>query len=167
MVLNQAQNSRTPDTQAPVGGGLNANQIDFSDSLTEILLNGLLSGATSERRALLSNAQLTTQTQSFRRTLITVVDYNLNAIQNIAQTTAKCAVQPSQNSRRAIETARDSAFDCLQGIRSNPQGTNDFDICLQEVLAVARRNIDALKPAIDACLATIGTTPAPNATRVI
>lgn len=160
MVSYQAQNNRSPGRQA--NGQTTANQVDFSDTLSDILLNGLLSGATSERRALLTNAELSASIPSLRRSLNQVVDYNLNAIQNIAQTTAKCAVQPTQGSRRAIEQARDSALDCLQALRNNPQGTNDFEICLQEVMSVATRDIDALKPSIDACLATVSTTPAPT-----
>jgi len=156
LIKCQGQNQNFP----PQDNGIviQANQMDFSAWLTDILLNGLLRGATSERQQLLSAPELAGAIRSFRDSLNQVIDYNLNAMQNISLIVERCVIQPRLNSRQALETARDSAFDCLQGLRNNPGATNQYQSCLREVLASATRNIDALKPSIDACLATVTTT---------
>lgn len=130
---------------------------DLSD-FVPLLVNGVLSGATEQNRQLLADPTVSQAIELFRTTLGSVVSYNLDAIQNIAQTPAKCASDPSLRSRSIVESARDSCFTCLQAFKSNPAASNEYTTCLGNVFPTAKAAIDALKPTIDACVGTLNVT---------
>lgn len=135
---------------------LAANQRDLSDGLNDVLLDGLLASGSVEQRQLIDDPTVASAVPTFRQNLLQVIQYNLDAIQNIALTPTRCALAPLQQSRLAIEGARDSALNCLGTWRANP--ANDVYLnCLQTVYSTAQREIDSLKPSIDACLQAIAT----------
>lgn len=125
-------------------------------------MGGLISGASDEQKQLITNPNLSSAVQQFNDRMSQIVQYNLDATQFLAQTTNRCAIEPSRRSRQAIEDARDSAFICLQSLSSNPIATDEYQNCLQNVDSTARTNIDALKPDIDNCVQSITTTQASN-----
>lgn len=125
-------------------------------------MNGLLSGATNEQKLLLNDTAVANAIQSLRQTLAQVVQYNLDAIANIAQTTNRCAIAPYQQTRKIIETARDSSLTCLQGLRANLQANEAYLVCLQTVFPIAKRDIDALQPVFAACLTSTTATTTPS-----
>lgn len=125
-------------------------------------MGGLISGASDENKQLITNQNLSIAVQQFNDRMSQIVQYNLDAIQLLAQTTDRCAIEPSRRSRQAIEDARDSAFMCLQNLSSNPIATDEYQNCLQNVNSTARTNIDLLKPDIDNCVQSVTPTQAPN-----
>lgn len=133
---------------------LSANQRDFTDGLNDVLLDGLLASGTVEQRQLISDPTVISVVPSFRQILLQVIQYNLDAIQNIALTPTRCALAPLQQSRLAIEAARDAAIVCLSAWRMNQQN-DDYSNCLQAIYPSAQLEIDSLKPSIDACLQAI------------
>lgn len=135
---------------------LAANQRDLSDGLNDVLLDGLLASGSVEQRQLVDDPAVALVVPSFRQNLLQVIQYNLDAIQNIALTPTRCALAPLQQSRLAIEGARDSALNCLGAWRAN-QANDVYSNCLKTVYATAQREIDSLKPSIDACLQAIAT----------
>lgn len=142
---------------------LAVNPRDLSDGLNDVLLDGLLASGTVEQRQLVADPSVTSAVPSFRQILLQVIQYNLDAIQDIALTRTRCALAPLQQSRLAIEGARDSALVCLGTWRVNQQ--NDvYTNCLQSIYPMAQREIDSLKPSIDACLQAVAMETT-NATR--
>lgn len=133
---------------------LAANQQDLSDGLNDVLLDGLLASATAEQRQLIADPASASAVPSFRQILLQVIQYNLDAIQNIALTPTRCALAPLQQSRLAIEGARDSALACLVSWRANQQ-QSVYSSCLQAIYPTAQREIDSLRPSIDACLQAV------------
>lgn len=125
-------------------------------------MSGLVNGATSENQQLLGDPYLALAAELFRTLLGQVASYNLNAVVNIAQTRAPCAVEPSRKSRRILEEARDQSFVCLRSLKSDLSTTKRYSNCLKTNTMTAKNQIDALKPEIDACLATL-ETPIGNA----
>lgn len=133
---------------------LTANQRDLSDGLNDVLLDGLLASSTVEQRQLIADAVVVAAVPAFRQILLQVIQYNLDAVQNIALTRTRCALAPLQQSRIAIEAARDSALNCLLALRADQQ--NDvYSNCLENIYPVAQREIDSLRPSIDACLRSV------------
>lgn len=146
---------------------MNANQEDFRDNINQVLLNGLISGATAERQQLLTDQTLATAVPLVQQNLLLVIQYNLDAIEEIALMPNQCAMQPLQQSRVAIEKARDSALNCLNSLKIDPTNITAFNSCLQTVYPIAQQEINALKPSIDACLQSTGnqntnTSPTQN-----
>lgn len=131
---------------------LKANQMDFTDSLPTILVNGLLGGATEQQRNLLSEPNLVGAVPVYQDALTQVVQYNLNAVEQLALTINRCAIEPSRRSRQAIENARDAGFVCLQNLLNNLNATQNYQNCIQTMITNARGTIDSLKPDIDNCL---------------
>lgn len=138
--------------QSQPGRPLGANQDDFRDSINEVLLNGLLSGAPADRQPLLTDQSLQLSVPLVRQALLQVIQYNLAAIEQIALTPNQCTLGPLQQSRVAIEKARDAALGCLISLRNSPSDTTTFQSCLQTVYPTAQQDIDALRPSINACL---------------
>lgn len=138
---------------------MSANQDDFRDSINQVLLNGLLSGAPADRQQLLTDQSLATAVLLLQQNLLQVIQYNLDAIEQIALMPNACTLQPLQQSRVAIEKARDSALDCLNSLRTNLSNIVKpvaFTNCLRTVYPTAQQEINALKPSIDACLQSAG-----------
>lgn len=135
---------------------LAANQQDLSDGLNDVLLDGLLASAAAEQRQLIADPAVASAVPTFRQILLQVIQYNLDAIQNIALTPTRCALAPLQQSRLAIEGARDSALACLVSWRANQQ-ESVYSSCLQAIYPMAQREIDSLRPSIDACLQAVAT----------
>lgn len=133
---------------------LAANQRDLSEGLNDVLLDGLLASATAEQRQLIEDPAVASAVPEFRQTLLQVIQYNLDAIQNIALRPTKCALAPLQQSRLAIEAARDSALNCLGAWRVSQQ-SDVYTSCLQTINPSAQREIDSLRPSINACLLAI------------
>lgn len=142
---------------------LAANQRDLSDGLNDVLLDGLLASGAEDQRLLVADSTVASALPTFRQVLLQVIQYNLDAIQNIALTRTRCALAPLQQSRLAIEGARDSALLCLGAWRVNQQ--NDvYATCLQAIYPSAKLEIDSLQPSIDACLQAVAME-ATNGTR--
>lgn len=120
-----------------------------------MILSGIIAGASQDHRQLLEDPSLSLAADLFRTILGQVVSHNLNAIENIAQANASCTVEPLQRSRNALDTARDRSFVCLYMFQSNLSATREYSDCLRQTASTARSVIDALKSAIDACLATL------------
>lgn len=135
---------------------LSANQQDYSD-IEPIIVNGLINGATLENQQLLGDPHLALAAELFRTLLGQVASYNLIAIENIAQTMATCAIEPSRKSRRILEEALAQNFVCLKALKGDPSTTKRYSNCLKANTLTAKNQIDALKPEIDACLATLDT----------
>lgn len=142
---------------------LAANQQDLSDGLNDVLLDGLLASGTVEQRQLVADMSVATAMPECRDVLLRVIQYNLDAIQNIALTRTRCALAPLQQSRLAIEGARDRALLCLGTWRQNQQ-SDAYTQCLQRIFPEAQREIDSLKPSIDACLQAVAMDTASNVT---
>ena len=119
------------------------------------LVDGFLRASTPSNTQLLDDPAIANAAQQLRLTMTEMINYNLVAIQNIAQIVAKCASQPALESRRIIEMGRETAFACLQSLRSNAQNDRGYITCLAASISQAKRNIDSLRPTIDACVAMV------------
>lgn len=126
-------------------------------------MNGLIGGATNEQRTILNDRNLVGAIPIYQDALTQIVQYNLNAVEQLALTANRCAIEPSRRSRQAIEDARDAGFICLQNLSNNLNASNDYQNCIQTMITNARSTIDALKPDIDNCLQSAnGIQPTQN-----
>lgn len=135
---------------------LAANQRDLSTGLHDILLDGLLASAKTEQRQLIGDPNVADAVTTMRQVLLHVIQYNLDVIQNIALMPERCALASLQQSRLAIEGARDAAIDCLDAWRTHQQN-EVYTKCLQNIYSAAQIEIDSLKPSINACLQVLAT----------
>lgn len=117
-------------------------------------MNGLLGGASQPNQQLLTDPALASGVDLFRTTLDEIVSYNLNATENLSLSAmASCATEPLTRSRRILDNYRDQSFVCLQALRADLDAFVKYSFCLFDLPPLARADIDALKPAIDACVA--------------
>lgn len=124
--------------------------------MESVILKSVLAGASPTDQQLLTEPSLSLAVDLFRSILGRLVTYNLDAIQQIAQTTANCSSEPELKSRRIIEKSRDDCFACLRTFENNNRLTStEYVACLQQISTVAKSEVDALKPIIDACLASV------------